>query len=297
MMQPLSRHVHPDQPTFNGSMYNDNYSIPHSKKVWALRNAIWQWRYCMAVWRNQFCESFAQIGSNMVEWLHRLLEQLFDHLLKENVGYKRLPSIALIQKYAHNLKRLQLILYDRRQEALSFDHEMVPIFEEMYRDMDGISGLDSLRRDYMDSDTGHGVLNFKMSNNITDYLHGFVWQNSISRVTRPTFADKQKIWQYIEQYQQQLLINNGSITDTKSLEFLREKLRYKMSLDKIKDVIYKYWTFDDAYLSDDFEVMGDDDINDLIGIDTEFDITPLSSQKKKHSEYVHAVVFINKLND
>ena len=289
MMQPDSRHIHPQSPSHNGSMYNDNYTIPHTKKVWAIRDVLWLSKYNNAVWRFQGSQSMFQMASNMLEQHHRSTEQDYDHLQKECVGIDRLPGISILQKFTHNLKRAQTCVR-RKKEIMQYNASHWQMHLDILKNLDEIAGLNALRNDLMHHDSGHGLLFYDNPTNIDAYLHGFDWTKSVKTVTRPTFKDKQTLWQYIDQYKHELITNNGKICDDASLEFLSEKLKYKMNVSQIKMLIEKYWVTPDDVLDDDEDADDAcDDLCDVIG----FDLRQLSSKKKKDSEYYIHFIFVS----
>ena len=240
-MQPDARHVHPDQATRNGSMYNDNYSIPNSAAVWSFRNSLWSGKYNMACFQNADMEGFCHKGSNAPEFFHRNSNQSFNYLPKEMVFLDRLPVVAALQKLSHNLKRAKLITQKRRDEAKKFDPENFEIHDEMLSKLESLVGLDVLRSKYMDRHTGHGFLYFENTNKkVEDFLYGFIWSDSVSKVTSLRYEDKKLIWQYISKYKQQLTANNGKVTDDNSLQLLQEKMHCRLTLEKLRLLIYKY---------------------------------------------------------
>ena len=294
-MQPEARHVHPDQATRNGSMYNDNYSIPNSAAVWNFRNSIWSDKYNMAVFQNADQDGFCHKGSNAPEFYHRDSTQSFLYLNKEMVFVHGMPVIDALQKLSHYWKRAQLITIKRRQQAMKYDPENFHINDEIYHRLEKLIGLDLLREKYRDHDTGHNHLYFENTpKTVDDFLYGFLWQNSVSRITRLRYQDKKAIWKYIDQYQYQLEQNNGKITDDDSLQWVIERLHFKLTLTKLKMLIYKYYIIDDDLLddviqelqideSDDFEREGEEKAPNL----DQFDTSP--AQNKKHSEFSYII--------
>ena len=283
-MQPEARHIHPDQQTRNDSYYNDNYSIPNSPAIWRFRNALWLYKYPMSVWQNGSAKAFCHKGSNTCEFFHRNTEESFSYLPLEQVFLNRIPVIMELQKFAHNLKRAQLIVTKRADDARRYDPDNFHIHQQMLQQLDAICGIDSLREEYMDIHTGHGRLLFEStSKSIDDFLHGFNWKNSVSRTTRLSYNDKQKIWQYLDKYEEQLIRTNGTISDDQSLEYLVNKLDYKCTVQQLKSLIYKYWLIDDDLIDDAIEDLqqsadGDDEYFEF----EQYDTSPAAN--KKNSE-------------
>ena len=282
-MQPNARHVHHEQQSRNGSYYNDNYSMPNSPALWRYRDSLWLYKNPMAVWQNAAMKAFCHAGSNATEFFHRNSQQSFPYLRQEQVFLDRIPVITELQKFAHNLKRAKLIVNQRQSAAMRYDPENYHIHQQILNKLDAISGIDSLRHAFMDSQTGHGFLFFKNTDTkVDDFLYGFEWEKSISRFTKLTYNDKRQIWKYIDKYQEELIQEHGKITDHKSLEFLQNKLQYKCTINKLKELIYKYWLVDDDLIEDaidDLEQFEDDD--NIFSFD-EYNTSP--AENKKNSE-------------
>ena len=283
MMQPDARHIHPQQQTKNGSYYNDNYSIPNSPAIWNFRDGLWLYKYPMSAWQNAALKAFCHKGSNSCEFFHRNTQESFAYLSLEQVFLERIPAITELQKFAHNLKRAKYIVNEKQEEAKKYDPENYHIHQQILKKLDSISGMDCLRQQYRDDETGHSRLIFpNTSKNIDDFLYGFKWENSVSRSTKITYNDKKKIWQYLDNYKKQLIRQNGKITDDKSLEFLEKKMDYKCTRDQLKDLIYKYWLTDDDLIDDaidDLNQCGDDDQKFTL---EEYNTSP--APNKKNSE-------------
>ena len=263
MMQPDARHIHPQQQTKNGCYYNDNYSIPNSSAIWKFRDGLWLYKYPMSVWQNASLRAFCHKGSNSCEFFHRNTEESFAYLPLEQVFLDRIPAITQLQKFAHNLKRAKFIVNKKEEEARKYDPDNFHIHEQILKKLDSICGMDCLRQQYMDTETGHTRLVFPNTyKTIDDFLYGFKWENSVSRTTKITYSDKEKIWQYLENYKDVLVQQNGKITDEKSLDFLQQKMQCKCTIAQLKNLIYKYWLVDDDLIDDaidDLMQYGDDD--------------------------------------
>lgn len=293
MMQPDARHVHPKQPTQNDSMHNDNYTIPNSSAVWAFRNRLWEDKYNMSMFQNADLEGFCHKGSNAPEFFHRNTNQSFHYLVKEQVFLKRMPIIAALQKLSHNLKRARLI-QRRKTEAMKFDMEYFQIHDEILNRLEALVQLDPLRSRYKDRDTGHSVLYFDNTRKtVDDFLYGFIWSDSVSKVTSIQYSDKKLIYSYLYKYQQELIRNYGTITNMKSLKFLQEKMQCKLSLNKLRLLIYKYWIIDDDLLQDVIKTLeteaniDDFDEDNDMKIEEEIDTAPAKNKKK--SEFCYPV--------
>lgn len=298
MMVDHSRHVHPEQAHKNGNKYNKKSSIPNSSKIWAMRNRLYDRKYNLAVWNIQFIISYSQSGSNMVEWYHRITQLTFDYVKRSPFGVNRLPVISLLQKLSHNYKRAQLVVAER-DRSMEFNSNEYDMNVRMLKELDSITKLKHLRENYMDHDTGHGLIYFpKCSNDIDDFLHGFQWKQSIQNVTSLSYNDIQEIWGYIEKYENMLTSNNGSIIDDESLHFLKERLQFEVSLNKLKNIIKKYWYYDDEELYNESDIDDDDDIKHDDDYDGDVYGEHLTGKQKKLPQYtiflsLYIIVFVH----
>ena len=300
MMQADARHCHPDQATKRGAMHNDNYSIPNSEKIWKLRNSIWLYKNAMSVWQNGDLEAFCHKGSNATEFFHRNTVGRFDYLKKEPIHLSRIPVIISFQKLTHNIRRARLI-QQRIEQAKKYDPENWQIHEKILKKLQQLSGLDLLREDFRDDHTAHHYLNFDNTNKtVDDFLHGFNWKNAVVRITKLKYEDKQLIWEFIEKYKSTLETSDGKLWNNKMLKQLQDKIHHSISLNKLKQLIVKYWIIDDDLVDDIIEELKDSnednneddydfgDINNQStkpSIDDEYDISPVAPQTKKAAGY------------
>ena len=293
-MQPNARHIHHEQQSRNGSFYNDNYSIPNSPALWRYRDSLWLYKNAMAVWQNGAMKAFCHKGSNATEFFHRNSQELFSYLSKEQVFLHRLPAITILQKFAHNLKRAKLIVNQRFEKAKRYDPENYHIHQQILMKLQSIAGIDCLRKEFMDTETGHGRLFFKNTNKkIDDFLYGFDWKQSVSRITRLTYNDKREIWKYIEKYKEQLIQQHGKITNDKSLEFLLHKLEYRCTAAKLKELIMKYWLIDDDLIDDAIDELQQCNDHDIFSFE-EYNTSP--AKNKKDSEYyIYIYIFTSSI--
>ena len=290
-MQPNARHIHHEQESRNGCCYNDNYSIPNSPAIWRYRDSLWLYKNAMAVWQNGAMRAFCHKGSNATEFYHRNTQQSFSYLNKEQIYLHRIPAITEMQKFSHNLKRAKLIVLKRFDQAKKYDPENYHIHQQILTKLESIAGIDCLRNEFMDLETGYGRLFFNNTNTtIDDFLYGFDWTQSVARVTRLTYNDKRQIWKYIDKYREQLTRQHGKITNEKSLEFLVHKLEYTCSTSKLKELIIKYWLIDDDLIDDAIDELqqcnnddNDDDDDDDIFSFNDYNTSPAKNKKK--SEY------------
>ena len=278
MMIDGPRHVHPQQKHRNGSLYNTKSSIPNTAKIWKARDKLYSYKHALAVWLVQDILSYAQQGGNAVEAYHRITQMIFKYLTNSMVGYNRLPSLHLLQKFAHNYKRANLIVKEDIKKTMEFAPDEYKMNQRILDALDDIAYLKIIKEECMNQDTGHGVLFFpKMSRNIEDYYYKFDWTKCIQKRTRLSFEDKEKIWKYIDQYEDYLVANNGRIMCDDSLHFLRDKLSYRVEIYQLRDIITKYWFTDDEEL---YDPLDDDESDD--DDDDEY----LSPKQKKISEYI-----------
>lgn len=305
MSHPDATFCHPDQSTRLGHYYNDNYSIPNSKRIWDFRDRLYSGKVNMSMWQNGDLEAFCHKGSNAPEFFHRNTTDCFDYLKKEPVHIDRLPGIAIMQKLAHNLKRARLIK-ERKFRAMEYDPDNYHIHDTILIELEKLISLDFLRDDARKCDIlPHHYLYFNNTDKTVDaFLYGFKWENSIVRVTGIDHEDKELLWHYIKKYEDQLVATNGCYYNTESLKFLQEKMKYKMSIPFIKRLIQKYWIHDDDLFfkviqelklpiqseSSDEDEDEDEVKKDCKFIENDYDTSPVKNKKK--SEYVISFILI-----
>ena len=285
MMVDHSRHVHPQKRHINGKQYNNKSSIPNTARIWKARNKLYSYKEALSAWHIQGIKSYAQSGGNMVETYHRIIEIVTDYLQYQCVGLERIPAMHIIQKFIHNSMRANLIVRKNTVKSMQFEPTEFKMNEDVFKALNKILSLEDLRTNYMNNETGYGVTFFNNNNkDINDHLYGFNWKKSIKKHTRITFSDKQKIWQFIDQHEKDLIKNNGNILNKESLEFLSQRLSYRVNPTMLKSIINKYWYDDDEtlYSSDDDKDVDDDDYKTK---KKEY----LTPKQKKISEYLHKI--------
>ena len=308
MMQADARHVHPDQATRAGAYNNDNYSIPNKRSTWAIRNSYWADKVNQAVWQNGDLEAFCHKGSNAPEFFHSNTNTCFAHLNHQQIFLDTMPAIHLLQKLSHNLKRAKLIL-SRFNKAKQYDPINCHIHKEIFQRLNSLLSLDYLRKIFQKDQSLHHYLYFEnTSHSIDSFLDGFRWQHSVMRVTRMDYDDIKLINQYSHKYATELNQKYGKFYHKKSLEFIQQKMKFKISYDKLKMLVYKYWVHneedfqhiinqlsqeaDDEYDDDNYDDDDDDDDDDDYKmINREYD-TSACKNKKKGKLCIH-LTFVN----
>ena len=119
----------------------------------------------------------------------------------------------------------------------------------------------------------------------------FNWRDSVERTTRISYMDKELIWIYIEKYIDEIDRNNGIMRNESVLEEIVARLRHRLDIKQLRHYIRSYWFEDESseseteFKNDDKYCDDDDDDKCIVdGEDGDYDLSRLSSQKKKHCQ-------------
>lgn len=250
----------------------------------------------MAMWLNGDVEGLFHKGSNAPEFFHSLVsgrKGSFDYLKKESVFLERLPVIATLQKIFANIKRHRLIK-KRHKETMQYDPRIYDINEQLLQRLEKLVGLDYLRDNFRNKDKSpHHYLFFDNTpKSVYEFLHGFIWQNAVIRITGMDDKDIEVLGKFVVKHKAELEASNGKWYNETSLRFLQSKIKYKISIDKLRLLIFKYMITDDDLIKsiiqelniplqeDDYDEFDEYDYDEKLLIENDYNTSPLKSKKK-----------------
>ena len=236
---------------------------------------LWNWRSIHAYWLCQKFESFGCHGANALEQVHSTLKNILLFLKYEGISLKRLAPIAAIQMLYIYYKRLDNLLHLNGAKLMREYPDSLDMIKRMYKKMDEIRGFSDIYTGY--DDFNQKLLYYEnISIDVSDYLDGVKWQDALLSTTDLNEDDTDIIWRFIDENEDDFVMNSGWMKSSTKLNELKKYLSKKISNKDLKNVLREYWFAPDTDSEDDIDEADEDDV-----------YRKLSGKKKKLDELSH----------
>ena len=265
--------------------------IPPSKKMWKIRNQLYDERYANALWLNQFLTSYFQNGGNGNETLHAWIQKNFPWVLFRTMGLQRVPAWQEIKQFCYNLMKTRNFFKLSQQDIERETHWDKNLNRQIYELLTQYIQLDILKEKYMNQSTGCGLLHFPNAERRLDHLLNFFkWFDSVATKSPLNENDFKTLNVLLTEYlNENTKQTNLSQTATKMIKDIVEtpqtlkkwqhELNSRISKRQIKGYILDYWRKENIVVNLNNDDDDDDDDDDNDDDDNDDDIYLSSSEE------------------